>query len=69
MTKIEPGTRIYTVVEVIRGVAVDARNFLRLSDALRCKNRLREGRNLQEDDVQLFASSIVSRTRGKQCAG
>ena len=31
MTKIEPGARIYTVVEVIRGVAVDARNFLRLS--------------------------------------
>ena len=65
MTKIEPGARIYTVVEVIRGVAVDARNFLRLSDALRGKKRLREGRNLQEDDVQLFASSIGSRTRGK----
>jgi len=65
MTKMEPGARIYTVVEVIRGVAVDPRNFLRLSDALRCKKRLREGRNLQEDDVQLFASSIGSRTRGK----
>ena len=65
MTKIEPGARIYTVIEVIRGVAVDARNFLRLSDALRCKKRLREGRNLQEDDVQLFASSIGSRARGE----
>jgi hypothetical protein len=65
MTKIESGGRIYTVVEVIRGVAVDARSFLRLSDALRCTERLRKGRNLQEDDVQLFASSIGYRTRRK----
>ena len=66
MTTIEPGTRIYTVVEVVRGVATDAHSFRQLKDALLCAERLREGRNLQEDDVQLFESRVDPHYRKKQ---
>ena len=66
MTKIEPGTRIYTVVEVVKGVAMDAHNFRQLKDALLCAERLREGRDLQEDDVQLFESGVDPHCRKKK---
>ena len=46
--------RIYTVVEVWRGIAVGARNFRRLDNAKKHMLRLRDRRNLMEDDVQLF---------------
>ena len=52
------GVRIYTVVEVMRGVAIDAHSFSRLKDARACMRRLREGRDMQEDDVRLFGSTI-----------
>ena len=58
MKKIVSGVRVYTVVEVMRGVAVGAYSFRRLQDALFYAERLREGRNLQEDDIQLFRDSI-----------
>jgi len=50
--------RLYTVVEVWRGMAASAKNFTRLRDAENYMRRLRQGRNLAEDDVQLFRSSV-----------
>ncbi len=50
--------KLYTVVEVWRGIAASAKNFIRLRDAENYMRRLRQGRNLAEDDVQLFESSI-----------
>jgi hypothetical protein len=50
--------KLYTVVEVWRGIAASAKNFTRLQDAENYLLRLRQGRNLAEDDVQLFKNSI-----------
>lgn len=50
--------KLYTVVEVWRGIAVGARNFRTLKGAENHTRRLRRGRNLQEDDVQLFENTI-----------
>ena len=58
MTQNDTGMRIYTVVEVMRGVAADAYNFRRLKDARMCAKQLCKGRNLDEDDVQLFETTI-----------
>jgi hypothetical protein len=54
MTRISGNARIYTVVDVLAGVAVGAYTYRRLEDARTCAARLRAGRDLQEDDVQLF---------------
>ena len=58
MTKNDTGMRIYTVVEVMRGFAAGAYSFRRLKDARMCAKRLCKGRNLNEDDVQLFETII-----------
>ena len=58
MTKVESGARIYTVVEVMRGLAADAHSFRHLKDALLCAERLRRDRNLDEDDVHIFENRI-----------
>ena len=58
MTRMKASARIYTVVEVWRGFASGAHNFLCLKDALLCMERLCEGRNLQDDDVQVFETKI-----------
>lgn len=50
--------KLYTVVEVWRGIAVGAKNFTRLRDAQNHRQRLRKRRNLLEDDVQLFEGSV-----------
>jgi hypothetical protein len=50
--------RIYTVVDVMAGVAVGAYTFRHLRDAQTCVARLREGRDLEEDDVRLFESVL-----------
>jgi hypothetical protein len=50
--------KLYIVVEVWRGIAASAKNFTRLRDAKNHMRRLRQGRNLAEDDVQLFESSV-----------
>ncbi len=50
--------KLYTVVEVWRGIAASAKNFTRLRDAENHMRRLRQGRNLMEDDVQLFENSV-----------
>jgi hypothetical protein len=50
--------KLYTVVEVWHGIAASAKNFTQLRDAENYMWRLRRGRNLAEDDVQLFESSV-----------
>ncbi len=50
--------KLYTVVEVWRGMAASAKNFTRLRHAENHMRRLRQGRNLTEDDVQLFETSV-----------
>ena len=50
--------KIYTVVDVMCGVAVEAKSFRRLEVARAYRKRLRRGRNLEEDDVQLFENTI-----------
>jgi hypothetical protein len=60
MKKSETALRIYTVVEVWRGLAVGAKNFRQLSDAQRYLQRLRRRHNPAEDDVQLFTSSVLT---------
>ncbi len=49
---------IYTVVEVMQGVAVGVKNFRRRPDAIRHLGRLRKLYNEQEDDVQLFETTV-----------
>lgn len=58
MRESETKLRIYTVVEVWRGIAVGARNFRRFGNAKTFMQRLRRRHNLAEDDVQLFEGSI-----------
>ncbi len=64
MTKVR-GFRIYTVVEVWRGIAAGAKSFPDLSRAQQYMRRVQGRRNLLEDDVQLFENtiSLVSPTR------
>jgi len=50
--------RVYTVVEVWRGIAAGARNFIRLRDAENYVQRLRRRRNLLDEDVQLFETWV-----------
>ncbi len=50
--------KLYIVVEVWRGIAASAKNFTRLRDAENYMHRRRQGRNLAEDDVQLFEGSV-----------
>lgn len=57
--------RVYTVVDVMRGVAVGAYNFRSFRAARASLKRLRRGRNLQEDDVQLFEGTIDSSRGGR----
>lgn len=68
MSRTSAKARIYTVVDVLAGVAVGAYNFRRLEDARRCVARLRAGRDLQEDDVQLFEGVLDAHPRDSQVA-
>jgi hypothetical protein len=58
MAKTDEEMRIYTVVDVMSGVAVGAHSFRHLKDARTCMKRLTGRRNLEQDDVQLFESTI-----------
>ena len=53
--------KVYVVVDVMAGVAVEVKCFRHVEQARACKTRLRKGRNLDEDDVQLFESTIHGR--------
>ena len=46
--------KVFIVVDVACGVAQGAKCFHRIEDAMTCRKRLRSGRNLDEDDIQLF---------------
>lgn len=56
MNKLSDDRKIYVVVEAIRGVVVAAYSFSSSEKAVDCLDRLRAGRNLDEDDVQLFVT-------------
>ena len=58
MTPSKPCLRVYTVVDVFRGSAEEAKSFVRYNDALAYFRKLRKGRNLDIDDVQLFEDTI-----------
>lgn len=58
MARTRTTVRIYSVVDVLCGVATGVENFVHIEDARKCLKRLRRGRNLGEDDVQLFESVI-----------
>ena len=50
---------IFTVVTVSRGIAENAYCFKYHKDALRYLNQFKKGRNLDEDDVQIFENYIL----------
>lgn len=52
--------QLYTVVDVWRGIAVGAANFRRLRNAQKHMQRLRRRRNLMEDDIKLFETTIYA---------
>jgi hypothetical protein len=56
----KPGKRlrIYTVVDVWRGMAAGSRSFTRLKEARDYMRQIRKIRNLQEDDVRLFEDAL-----------
>lgn len=51
--------QIYTVVAVSCGVAESTRSFEYYKDALLYLKELKRGRNLDEDDVQIFENDII----------
>ncbi len=69
MTDSEVVMRVYTVVEVMSGVAVGAKSFPSLKRAQTYLKKLRQGRNLEEDDVQLFEDKLVLPTRRRNPSG
>jgi hypothetical protein len=50
--------KVFIVVDVACGVAADAKCFSRLKEAMAYRRRIRRGRNLEEDDIQLFESFV-----------
>jgi hypothetical protein len=54
VNSMEANMKVFIVVEVACGVAQGTRCFRRIEDAMTCRKRLRRGRNLEEDDIQLF---------------
>lgn len=61
--------RVYTVVDVWRGIAVGATNFRRLRNAQKHVQRLRRHRNMMEDDVKLFETTIYAPSSRLRSAG
>jgi len=60
--------QVYTVVDVWRGIAVGATNFRRLRNAQKHVRRLRRHRNMMEDDVKLFETTIYAPSPGLRTA-
>ncbi len=58
MKESKPTLRVYTVVDVFRGCAEEAKSFVRYTDARAYFRKLRKGRNLDIDDLQLFEDTI-----------
>lgn len=65
--------RIYTVVDVWRGIAVGAHSFHRAKDAIACMRRLSRGRDLQEDCVKILIRHPIQKEapagRGRMARG
>ena len=51
--------QIYTVVEVVCGIADAIHNFSHLKDAKQFLKNIRKTHNLDEDDAQLFESVLA----------
>jgi hypothetical protein len=51
--------RIYTVVDVMSGVSVGVKSFRRFEQARICLKRRSKGRNLDQDDIQLFEDTVL----------
>lgn len=68
MNKTEATVRIYTVVDVMSGVGVGAKSFCDLKHAQTYLKRLRKGRNLDEDDVQVFEDTVVLPAKQRRAA-
>jgi hypothetical protein len=60
--------QVYTVVDVWRGIGVGATNFRRLRNAQKHVQRLRRLRNMTEDDVKLFETTIYASSPGLRTA-
>ncbi len=60
MVKNHTTVRVYTVVEVMAGVAVGAYVFTQIKAARACARQLQKERDLLEDDVQIFEGAIGS---------
>lgn len=71
MFNLAKGPRIYTVVDVVAGVAVGVETFGRSGHARAWLRQLRRDRDLERDDVQLFESIVhdPSKRRGKSQVG
>ena len=63
MTRNKTKLKIYTVVDVWRGMAVGVRNFRRLKNAQQHVRRLKQHRNLLQDDVRLFETVVALAAR------
>jgi imidazole glycerol phosphate synthase subunit HisF len=64
MTKAKTDLRIFTVVDVWRGMVVGVRNFRDLKNAQHHMQRLVLHRNLEQDDVQLFETAVALSSQG-----
>ena len=64
MTKDKTKLRIFTVVDVWRGMVVGVRNFRYRKNAHRHMQKLVLRRNLEEDDVQLFETAVALSSQG-----
>ncbi len=58
MQEIKSSPNILIVVDVVAGVAVDAYCFSTLKDARVCLNNVRNQRDLNDDDVQVFSRAL-----------
>jgi len=68
MSKTEATVRLYTVVDVMSGVSVGAKSFCDPKQAQKYLKRLRKGRNLDEDDVQVFEDTLVLAAKQRRAA-
>ena len=58
MKKSKSSPKIVVVVEVMAGVAVNAYGFSTLKDARACLKKVRDQRNPNNDDVQIFSCVV-----------
>ncbi|MBI2915251.1 MAG: hypothetical protein HYY63_03745 [Elusimicrobia bacterium] len=59
MKKIDLGSKIYILVDVLQGVAVDTLASRNYKTAKKYFTKLKKVRNLSEDDIKIFETKIV----------